>query len=157
MTSRRTVQELPLGSFQPAERPMTAPFEDVVAAKVTARAVEFIAKPGKTDELRGFLCQAVTPILRDRIGFIRTMVLTTHGAPRRVMMITFWKTERRVRNLWEESPVVHEKLSALIDTAPRTSTYQVDLTETPEAPSQTISMQVANRSRISPTVRQQFA
>jgi hypothetical protein len=126
MTSRRTVQELPLGSFQPAERPMTAPFEDVVAAKVTARAVEFTAKPGKTDELRGFLCQVVAPLLRDRVGFICATVLTTHVAPRRVGMITFWSTEGRVRDLWEETPLVREKLSTLIDAASRTSTYQVD-------------------------------
>jgi heme-degrading monooxygenase HmoA len=130
------------------------PFEDIVAAKVTARAVEFIAKPGKTDELRTFVAHAVAPLFRDRSGFIRTMVLTTHGAPRRVMMITFWKTERRVRDLWDEAPVVREKLSALIDTASKTSTYPVDLTEVIEAPSHVISMQVANRSRISTTVRQ---
>jgi hypothetical protein len=152
----RTVRELPLGTPHPAERPTMEP-EDVATTKLTARAVEFIAKPGKTDELRGFLCQAVAPLLRDRIGFIRTMVLTTHGAPRRVMLITFWKTERRVRDLWDEAPVVREKLLELTDAASKTSTYQVDLTEPTEAPSQTISMQVANRSRISPTVRQQFA
>jgi hypothetical protein len=154
----RTVRELPLGSLQREERPMTIPLEDAaVAAKVTARAVEFIAKPGKTDELRGFLCQAVAPLLRDRIGFIRTMVLTTHGAPRRVTLISFWKTERRVRDLWDEAPVVREKLLELTDAASKTTTYQVDLTEPTEAPSHAICMQVANHSRISPAVRQQLA
>jgi hypothetical protein len=156
MTSR-AVRELPLDRLHLAERPVTVPFEGVVATKLIARAVEFIAKPGKTDELRGFLCQAVAPLFRDRAGFIRTMVMTAHGAPRRVVMITFWSTERRVRDLWEETPVVGEKLSALIDAASRTSTYQVDLTEATDAPSHGISMRVANRNRISATVRQQFS
>ncbi len=61
MIPRRTVREIPLGSLQPAEQLMTVPFEDAVATKLNARVVEFIAKPEKTDELRGFLCQAVTP------------------------------------------------------------------------------------------------
>ena len=156
MTSR-AVRELPLDRLHLAERRVTVPFEDVVATKLIARAVEFIAKPGKTDELRAFLAQVVAPLFRERSGFIRTMVLTTHGAPRRLLMITFWSTERRVRDLWDEAPVVREKLSELMDAALKTSTYQVDLTQATDAPSHGISMQVANRNRISATVRQQFA
>ena len=153
----RAVRELSLASLQPAERPRTVLFEDAVSAKATARAVEFIAKPGKTDELRSFLCQAVAPLLRDRPGFIRTMVLTTHGAPRRVQMITFWSTERRVRDLWVEVPVVRERLSELIDAKSKTTSYQVDLTEATETPGHAISAHVANRNPISATVRQQFS
>lgn len=161
MSSRRAVREKPLGSFQPAEQLMTVPVGDALATKLNARAVEFIAKPGKTDELRGFLCQAVAPLLRDRAGFLRSIVLTTHGAPRRVVMITFWNTERRTPDLWEENPAVREKLSPLIDAASRVNTYQVDVTEiknTPsQAPRQAINMPVANRGGISMTVCHQVS
>src|ERR1700746_3441827 len=101
MSSRRTIREMSLASLHPVEPPMAVHF-DAVARKLNARVVEFIAKPGKTDELRGFLRQAVAPLLRDRAGFFRSLVLTTHGAPRRVVMITFWSTERRMLDLWEE-------------------------------------------------------
>jgi hypothetical protein len=89
MNPRRAVGEIPLGSVQPAEQPMTIRFDDAEAIKLHARVVEFVAKPTKTDELRALLCKAVTPLLRDRTGFIHSIVLTTHGEQRRVVMITF--------------------------------------------------------------------
>ena len=111
-----------------------------MAAKLNARVVEFIAKPGKTDELRSLLCQAVPPLLRDRTGFIRSIVLTTHEEPRRVVMMTFWSAEERtVRDLWEETPLVRELLSPLIDAWSRTRTYEVDATD---ARSQDISLPI---------------
>lgn len=130
MTSRRPVQEIPLDRLESAEPPMIVPFEDAVATKANARAVEVLAKPGKTDELRGLLCQAVTPLLRDRTGFIRTIVLTMHEELRRVAVITIWNTEEAtVHDPWEEIPVVREILSPLIDVWLRTRTYKVDFTE----------------------------
>ncbi len=143
MIPSRTVRETTLGSLQPAERSMAVPFEDTAAAKLNARAVEFIAKPEKTDELRGLLCQVVTPLLRDRTGFIRSIVLTAHEEPRRVVVITLWSTEERtVSDPWEETPLVRELLSPLIDAWSRTRTYNVDLTEATEADSQAISLQI---------------
>lgn len=143
MIPRRTVREIPLRSLQPAERSMTVPFEDTSAARLNARAVEFIAKPEKTDELRGLLCQAVTPLLGDRTGFIGSIILTAREEPRRVVMITLWSTEERtVRDPWEETPLVRELLSPLIDVWSRTRTYNVDLTEATEAQSQAISLPI---------------
>ena len=143
MIPRRTVREIPLGSLQPAERSMTVPFEDTAAAKLNARAVEFIAKPEKTDELRDLLCQAVTPLLRDRTGFIRSIVLTAREEPRRVVMITLWSTEERtMRDPWEETPLVRELLSPLIDVWSKTRIYIVDLTEATDANRQAISLPI---------------
>ena len=137
MIPRHTARKIPLVSLQPAEQ---LPFEDAVAAKLNARVVEFIAKPEKTDELRGLLCQAVTPLLRGRTGFVRSIVLTTHEEPRRVVMMTFWSTEKRtVRDPWDEAPLVRELLSPLIDAWSRTRTYKVDATE---AHSQEISLPI---------------
>ena len=143
MTSRRTVQEIPLDRLESAEQPMTVPFEDSVGTKLGALAVEFVAKPGKTDELRGFLCQTVTPLLRHRTGFIRTIVLTMHEEPRRVVMITFWNAdESTARDPWQEIPLVREMLSPLIDVWSRTRTYKGDFTEATEAPSRATSLPI---------------
>jgi len=143
MIPRRTVREIPLPSLQPAKESMTVPFEDAVATKLNARVVEFIAKPEKTDELRGLLCRAVTPLLRDRTGFIRSIILTKHEEPRRIVVITFWSTEEGTLNdPWEESPIVRKILSPLIDAWTRARTYKVDLTETAEARSEAISLPI---------------
>ena len=142
MIPRRTMQEVPVGRLQP-EQSMKVSFEDAVATELNARVVEFIAKPEKTDELRGLLCRAVTPLLRDRTGFIRSIILTKHEEPRRVVVITFWSAEERtVSDPWEESPTVREKLSPLIDACTRPGTYKADLTETTEAHSEAMSLAV---------------
>ena len=143
MIQRRTVREVPIGSLQRAEQPMTIPFEDAVAIRLHARVVEFVAKPEKTNELRALLYNAVTPLLRDRTGFVRSIVLTTLEEQRRVVVITLWSTEERaVRDTWEETPRVRELLLPLIDAWSRTRSYMVDLTEATEARSQAISLPI---------------
>jgi hypothetical protein len=143
MIPRRTAREVPIGSMQPAEQLMTIPFEDAEAIKLHARVVEFIAKPEKTDELRRLLYKAVTPLLRDRTGFVRSIVLTTLEEQRRVVVITLWSTEERaVRDTWEETPRVRELLLPLIDAWSRTRSYKVDLAEATEARSQAISLPI---------------
>ncbi len=139
----RRVRKIPLDSLQP-KQPITIPFEDALSIKLHARVAEFIAKPEKTDELRGLLSKVVTPLLRDRTGFIRSIVLTTYEEQRRVVLITFWSTEEcTVCDPWEETPLVRELLSPLIDVWLRTRSYKVDhLTEAAEAPSQAISLSV---------------
>src|SRR5260370_29237859 len=143
MIPRRTVQAIPLGSLQPEGQSMNAPSEDAIGTKLNARVVEFIAKPKKTDQLRRLLCQTVTPLLRDRTGFIRSMVLTKHEEARRIVVITFWSTEERtVRDPLEDTPLVRETLAPLIDAWSRTRTYQVDLTETSEGQTQPINLPI---------------
>jgi hypothetical protein len=139
----RRVRKIPLDSLQP-KQPITIPFEDVLAIKLQARVVEFIAKPERTDELRGLLCKVVTPLFRDRTGFIRSIVLTTYEEQRRVVLITFWSTkERALRDPWEETPMVRELLSPLIDVWSKIRNYKVDVTEAKETTlSQAISLPI---------------
>ena len=61
------MREIPVGRLQ-LEQSMKVPFEDAVATELNARVVEFIAKPEKTGELRGLLCQAVTSALGIETG-----------------------------------------------------------------------------------------
>ena len=95
---------------------------------VIARAVEFIAKPGRTEELRNHIFETVTPLLRQRSGFIRTIVLNSDEEPRRVVAVTFWSSsEEHTRAPWEESTLVRKLLSPLVDVWPRVRTYKADL------------------------------
>jgi hypothetical protein len=105
--------------------------------------VQFIAKPGKSDALRNLLCQAVTPLLRDRSGFIRTIVLIKQDERRRVAAVTLWNTEERtVSDPWEENPQIREFLSPLIDTWSSAHTYEVDFTGSTEDHGQAITLPV---------------
>jgi hypothetical protein len=103
---------------------MRGSFEHVDGTTVNARAAEFIAKPGRSEELRDHLCQDVEPLLRERSEFIGAIVLTSDEEPRRVVAITFWNFEGHTSSPWEESPLVHEILSPLVDVWPRVRTYK---------------------------------
>jgi heme-degrading monooxygenase HmoA len=134
---------LPHRTIKLAEQPTAVPFPTAVATKLTARVAELIAKPGKTDELRSLLCQSVTPLIRDRTGFVRTIVMTNQKERRRVAVITFWSTEEQaVNDPWEDTPLVRELLSPLIDTWSSTRTYEVDFTEATDTHSQAITVPV---------------
>lgn len=103
---------------------MRGPFEHVDGTTVNARAAEFIAKPGRSEELRDHLCQSVAPLLREQSEFIRAIVLTSDEEPRRVVAITFWNFEEHTSSPWEESPLVRDILSPLVDVWPRIRTYK---------------------------------
>lgn len=116
-------------------------FEGLDGASVNARAAEFIAKPGRSEELRDYISQAVTPLLRERSEFIRAIVLTSDEEQRRVVVITFWSLDEHTCAPWEESPRVREILSTMVDVWPRVRTYKVDdLTETAETGERAMSM-----------------
>ncbi len=136
MLARRAVRTDPA---QPVKQLMTALFEDVVGTNANARVVEFIAKPNKTDELRSLLRQSVRSFVGDQTGLIGLVILTFSEEPRRVLVMTFWRTEEFAgRGSWEETPMVRELLSPLIDSWSRIRTYNVDLPESTDARCDTI-------------------
>jgi len=107
--------------------------------KANARAVEFIAKPGKTEQLRDHICQTVTALLRGPMGFIQAIVLTSHQESRKVMAMTLWSTEKGATHArWEKMPQVCEILSPLIDVVLKVRTCKVDLTKPEETERQLI-------------------
>ena len=118
--------------------PIRGPGGDIGGTRVNARAAEFVAKPGRTEELRDHIFKAVTPLLRERSGFIRTIVLTSDEEPRRVVAITFWSSEGQICTTWEE-PLVREILSPLVDVWPKDRTYKAELTETTKTDEQVMS------------------
>src|SRR5580704_2912962 len=107
--------------------------------KANARAVDFIAKTGKTQQLRDHICQTVTALLRGRIVFIQTIVLTSHQEPRRVTAMTLWSTENgATQRPWEKISQVCEIFSPLIDIVLKVRTCKVDLMKAKEAETQLI-------------------
>src|ERR1700730_9002004 len=66
--------------------------------RLNARGVEFIAKPGKIQDLRNCIRDRVMEHLKLATGFSSAIVLTSHKEQRLVLVLTFWATETQARN-----------------------------------------------------------
>jgi hypothetical protein len=92
---------------------------------LNARGVEFIAKPGRIQDLRSCILEKVMDYLRVSHGFSSAVVLTSHKEPRLVLVLTFWKTEMQARNnCWEHAPAVRKMVQPLIDVCSNVQTYE---------------------------------
>lgn len=99
-----------------------------------ARAVEFIARPGKERELRECIRGKVIDSLRKRDGFAGACVLTSHKEPRLILVLSFWKTEQDATDIrWEETPGVRRLISPLADVCRKVHTYEAALPDRAEA------------------------
>lgn len=102
---------------------------------LNARAVELIAKPGKSRQLRACIRQDVVEYLNQRTGFAGTFLLTSHKEPRLNMVLSFWRTEKEAsENAWEESTAVQRLVSSLADVCRKVQTYEAALPDSPEEP-----------------------
>lgn len=102
------------------------PLEKVRETGMSARAVEFIAKPGRTEELRDYICENVAPLLRRHAGFINALVLTSQEEPRRVVALTFWNCAQETDvEAQEGSALTGEIMLSAIDSCSRIRTYKV--------------------------------
>jgi heme-degrading monooxygenase HmoA len=94
---------------------------------LNSRAVEFIAKAGMSSQLRDCFDGPVLKFLEGLMGFRGTLVLTPHQEPRRILVLSFWKTERHCRETeWELADQVQEEVGPLIDTFSRVRTYKAE-------------------------------
>jgi hypothetical protein len=93
---------------------------------MNAETIEFVAKPAKSGELRSAISDRVMPLLRERSGFINTILLTSQNEPRRLLAITFWKTSEEAQHaMWEEVPLLCEMLEPLVDSCSRVQAFRV--------------------------------
>lgn len=93
---------------------------------LNARAVEFIATPGMTSELRNCIERSVLNFLDRQTGFAGAIVLTPHKEARRVLVLSLWRTEKESReNEWEFADEVQSQVGPLIDAFSRVRTYSV--------------------------------
>ena len=119
----RALARLFLGSSQNTE-----------AANLNARAVEFIAKPGREQQLRNYMRREVAEFLKRQTGFASIFVLTSHKEPRLIRVLSLWGTEpQATENRWEDSPAVRKLVASLIDVRVKVHTYEAELPESAEA------------------------
>jgi heme-degrading monooxygenase HmoA len=103
------------------------------AANLNARAVEFVAKPGREQQLRNCMRREVAEILKRQSGFAGIFVLTSHKEPRLIRVLSLWDTApQSTENRWEDSPAVRKLVAALIDVRVKVHTYEAELPESVE-------------------------
>jgi heme-degrading monooxygenase HmoA len=99
---------------------------------LNARAVEFIAKPGKIRDLRDCIRERIVEYLRLLDGFSGAVVLASHKEPRLILVLTLWETEKEATgNRWEKLPAVRKMLSSLIDVCSKVHTYEAAVPKLP--------------------------
>jgi heme-degrading monooxygenase HmoA len=103
---------------------------------LNARAVEFIAKAGMSAQLRDCVERSVLNFLNRQTGFAGAIVLTPHKEPRRVLVFSFWRTERECyENHWEFADRVQHAVGPLIDAFSRVQTYNATISDSLMGPS----------------------
>jgi heme-degrading monooxygenase HmoA len=91
---------------------------------LNARMVEFIAKPGKGQQLEDCVRGEVMEFLSRQTGFSGAIVLNSHQERRLILIVSFWTTQRLAsENCWERSRVVRQIAGSLIDACSRVHTY----------------------------------
>ncbi len=95
---------------------------------LNARAVEFIAKPNKIQELRDCLREAVASFLDQQTGFSGALLLTAHKEPRLILVLSLWQTEKQAsENRWEDASSVRRSVACFVDVCSRVHTYEAAL------------------------------
>ena len=107
--------------------------QDTEAVNLNARAVEFVAKPGREQHLRNCLRREVATLLGRQTGFAGIFVLTSHKEPRLIRVLSLWDTApQATENHWEDSPAVRKLVAPLIDVRVKVHTYEAELPESAE-------------------------
>jgi heme-degrading monooxygenase HmoA len=115
--------------------------QNTEAVNLNARAVEFIAKPGREQHLRNCMRREVAEILKQHPGFAGIFVLTSHKEPRLIRVLSLWNTTAQAtENHWEDSPAIRKLVTALIDVRVKVHTYEAELPESAAAAPRTREM-----------------
>ena len=106
------------------------PNQDTEVANLNARAVEFVAKPGREQHLRNCMRREVAEILKWQPGFAGIFVLTSHKEPRLIRVLSLWDTApQATENHWEDSAAVRKLVAALVDVRVKVHTYEAEMPE----------------------------
>ena len=116
------------------ERMLLDYHDGVEFGMLNARAVEFIAKPGRVQHLQNCMRREVAEILKQQTGFAGIFVLTSHKEPRLVQVLSFWNSAKQAtENCWEDLRAVRKLVAPLIDVCGKVQSYEAALPESPEA------------------------
>ena len=94
-------------------------------ATANIRAVGFISKPDKANDVTTCMRGPLVNLLRQAPGFAGAMILNSHQERRSVMVLTFWETERQATHTcWEEFLSVRRLIAPRVDVCSRVQTFQ---------------------------------
>lgn len=125
LDSNLDVLDRPVGSPERSPARAASTLCMGLSGALNARAVEFIAKPNKIEELRDCLCGPVNAFLDRQTGFSGALLLTSHKEPRLVVVLSLWQTEEQSsQNRWEEMSEVRRSVSRCVDLCSRVHTYE---------------------------------
>lgn len=117
-------------SLRTESRPSRKQASNLDCRKLNARSVEFIAKAGLSSKLRDSIERALWKSLNRRPGFAGAAVLTADKEPRRILILTFWKTEREcAANNWDFAREIQKEAGPLIDAFSRVQTYKANISQ----------------------------
>jgi len=88
---------------------------DAAAPEVIAHSIEFVAWPGKAEELRKVLPEAMRGAFANSLNFAGCLVLFPEQEARLVTVVTFWKGEGRTKQCEENSKRVEQMLFPYIE------------------------------------------
>jgi len=106
-------------------RQATEPTLRTLAPKLNAQAVELIARADNVGELRACICEHLADLLQGKSGFEGVFVMASHKEPRRLLILSLWKTQREAtENPWESEPAFREMVAPMVDVCARVNTYE---------------------------------
>lgn len=92
------------------------------------RAVGFIAKPEKAQELATSVEGRIAGLLRQSQGFSGTIVLQSQIEGRSLLVLTFWETEKQAAtNCWEEFTAVKEIIAPAVDVCTKVQIFRASV------------------------------
>jgi|SRR5580704_5655475 hypothetical protein len=104
-----------------------APDERLQFLTLNARCVEFVAQPGKIQELRNCVQGRLMDYLKKQRGFAGAVILSSLKEPRLILVMSLWTGEKDAGNRWETSAAVLRLISPMIDVCTRVHTYEAAL------------------------------
>jgi heme-degrading monooxygenase HmoA len=92
------------------------------------RVVAVRTKKGKSGELAKTIRHKILPILEDQPGFVDEILLVSNTESDQILSLSFWESRQDAeRYTHEEYPRVNELISHLVESAPVSRTFDVDI------------------------------
>jgi len=93
-----------------------------------SRVVAVRTKEGKARQLAKTIQEKILPILESQTGFVDEVILISDTEPDQILALSFWKTQEDAeRYTHEQFPKVNELISHLVESAPVSRTFNVDV------------------------------
>lgn len=110
-----------------------APDGRLLSRTLNARCVEFVAQPGRIQELQNCVQGRLMDYLKKQRGFAGAVILSSLKEPRLILVMSLWKGEKDAGNQWETSAAVLRLISPMIDVCTRVHIYEAALPDPVDA------------------------